>query len=467
MCARVSAHEGPDTSSYFWILAGFFPFGRQGLCSSGKGVHSGADAAATPIPPAPSQTLNFKQTIEYAVENSPSLKVFKLELSARELEYKNARAVFFPMLDLSTSAGLRETNPATNPSNKVSTLDLNLTETLYDNGVSFTRYNTSQLQRDIAKLSFENERDQLALSVGQEFLRYSLNANLVEVQEQQFDIINKQYSTVSGLYRQGIRTRKDYLRFKTELRRAEIDFLQAKNSLSRSRVELNRLLGVEIRETVSNFAFTALPLQFDVVEKLPLRAPSIDYHFRYRIANLQRQVYLNEVKLLRREYWPQLSLTAGASYSTGDYLGTATAINNNEYSAWYALGTLKFNIWDWGIRARNISIAQARTNERDSELSASLNTFSSDNAKLMLDLNERAKSYSLSRELLDLETSSYSLLSRDYREGKVSYLDLIVAVRDLLNAKVQLYSSYFGLRDQLLRYNYHEGRLFESVTKAQ
>ncbi|RYZ70232.1 MAG: hypothetical protein EOP05_13590, partial [Proteobacteria bacterium] len=263
--------------------------------------------AATPVPPAPSQTLNFKQTIEYAVENSPSLKVYKLELAARELEYKNARSVFFPMLDLSTSAGLRETNPTTNPSNRVSTLDLNLSETLYDNGVSFTRYNTAQLQRDIAKLSYENERDQLALSVGQEFLRYSLSANLVDVQEQQFDIINKQYSTVSGLYRQGIRTRKDYLRFKTELRRAEIDFLQAKNSLSRSRVELNRLLGVEIRETVPNFAFTALPLQFNIVENLPARAPNIDDHFRYRIASLQRRVYQNDVKLVRREYWPQLA----------------------------------------------------------------------------------------------------------------------------------------------------------------
>jgi outer membrane protein TolC len=411
--------------------------------------------------------LTFKDTIAKAVDTSPALKVFKLELDARELEFKNARSVFFPQLDLSATAGLRETDPRTTLSNRVSTLDLTLSETLYDNGVSFTRYNSAQLQRDIAKISYENERDQLSLLVGQEFLRFSLAAALVEVQEQQFNIIDKQYQTVASLYQQGIRTRKDYLRFKTELRRAEIDFLQAKNSLMRSRVELNRLIGVEARETQPSFDFVPLPVQPESVAKLPQRAPDIDNHFQYRIARLQKQVYQNDVRLVRREFWPQLSLTAGASYTTGDYLGEPTYINNNEYTAWYALGTLKFNLWDWGIRRRNVSIAQARVNQRESELSASLNTFSSDNVKLMLDLNERAKTYSLSRELLDLETSSYGLLSRDYREGKVNYLELIVALRDLLRAKDQFYNSYFGLRDQLLRYTYHEGRLFESVTNAQ
>lgn len=421
----------------------------------------------TPAPPAPSQVLNFKQTITYAVENSPSLRVYKLEVNARDLELRNARSVFFPSLDLSTTAGLRETDPPSTPSNKVSTLQLALAEKLYDNGISIIRYDTASLNYRIANLTYENERDQLALTVGQEYLNYSLNAALVEVQQQQLSIINQQFSTVSSLYRQGIRTRKDYLRFKTEQRRAEIDFQQAQNTLARSRVELNRLLGVEVTEGVPNFDFTPLSVEHQLVAKLPLRAPDIKSHFRYRIAELQRETFQNDVRVVKRDFWPQLSLTAGASYNTGDYLGTASSINNNEFTEWYALGTLTFNIWDWGIRRRNISITQARANERSSELTASLNTFSADNSKLMFSLNERAKSYALSRELLDLETSSYGLLSRDYREGKVSYLDLIVALRDLLNAKVQLYTSYFGLRDQLLRYTYHEGQLFETVTHAQ
>lgn len=421
----------------------------------------------TPAQPAPSQVLNFKETIDFAIDNSPSLKVHKLEVHARDLELRNARSVFFPSLDLSTTAGLRETNPSSTTSNKVSTLELALKETLYDNGTSIIRYDSSSLSYRIANLNYENERDQLTLSVGQEYLRFSLAAALVEVQNEQLAIINKQFSTVSGLYRQGVRTRKDYLRFKTELRRAEIEFQSVQNDLSRSRVELNRLLGIEVRDGVANFDFKPLAIEHELVKKLPLRAPNIDLHFRYRIAKLQRDVYENDVRLTKRDYWPQLALTAGASYNTGDYLGTATSINNNEFTSWYALGTLTFNIWDWGIRRRNISISQARANERSNELTASLNGFSADNAKLMFDLNERAKSYSLSRELLDLESSSYSLLSRDYREGKVSYLDLIVALRDLLNAKRQLFSSYFGLRDQLLRYTYHEGQLFESISKAQ
>lgn len=423
--------------------------------------------AATPVPPAPAETLTFKQAIERAVEKSPSLRVTRLELEAKELEFKNAFSVFLPQLDLSTSAGLRETNPATASTNRVSTLQLDLQETLYDNGISLTRYESARIARDIAKISYENERDRLALSVGQEFLSYSQSKVLVDVQTQQLDIINKQYTTVSSQYRQGIRTRRDYLRFRSEQRRAEIDVQQAQNVAQRSRVELNRLLGVEIREDEPSLNFAPLEIQYNVVENLPTRAPNINDHFQYRIAKLQREIVKNDVRLVTRQLWPQLNLTAGATYTTGDYLGTATAINNNEFTSWYALGTLNFNIWDWGIRRRNISIAKARANQQNSQLDASLNTFSAENSRLMLDLNERAKSYSLARELLDLENSSYGLLSRDYRDGKVAYVELIVALRDLLNAKRQLYSAYFGLREQLLRYNYHEGRLFESVTKAQ
>lgn len=83
----------------------------------------------------------------------------------------------------------------------------------------------------------------------------------------------------------------------------------------------------------------------------------------------------------------------------------------------------------------------------------------------MLDLQQSSKNFTLARELLDLETATYKSLDSEYRNGRVSYLDIIFALRDLLRAKVQMSTSYYDLRRQLLKYRYHEGKLYESIEK--
>jgi outer membrane protein TolC len=344
-------------------------------------------------------------------------------------------------------------------------LGLQLTESLYDNGISLVKYESARFQKEIAELSYRNERDKLVLDVGFEYMRYSLAANLAQVQEQQFNIVNKQYQSVSNQYQLGVKTRRDYLRFKTELRRSEIELQNSRATVAKSRLELMRLLGFDVNSQVQPFDFDPVDVDVKSVEQVPGQSPDLTNHYQYRIAELRRKSFENDVYIVRRDYWPQLFLTAEAAYHTGDYLGTSTPLSQNEMTSWSALLTLKFNLWDWGIRHRNISIADAKRIQSENAITASLNTFSSENAKMMLQLNQSSKNFAIARELLDLETKSYGFLDSEYRNGKVSYLDIIVGLRDLLNAKVQMYTSYFDLRGQLLRYRYHEGRLYESVSK--
>jgi outer membrane protein TolC len=412
-----------------------------------------------------SKKLSLRQAIDIAVEKSPSLSTARSELNVRDLEYANSYSVFLPSLDLSATHGLRGSNPSIYKNIYASELGLQLTESLYDNGISLVKYESARFQKEIAELSYRNERDKLVLDVGFEYMRYSLAANLAQVQEQQFNIVNKQYQSVSNQYQLGVKTRRDYLRFKTELRRSEIELQNSRATVAKSRLELMRLLGFDVNSQVQPFDFDPVDVDVKSVEQVPGQSPDLTNHYQYRIAELRRKSFENDVYIVRRDYWPQLFLTAEAAYHTGDYLGTSTPLSQNEMTSWSALLTLKFNLWDWGIRHRNISIADAKRIQSENAITASLNTFSSENAKMMLQLNQSSKNFAIARELLDLETKSYGFLDSEYRNGKVSYLDIIVGLRDLLNAKVQMYTSYFDLRGQLLRYRYHEGRLYESVSK--
>jgi outer membrane protein len=416
---------------------------------------------ATGLAAEPPEELTLAQAVRIATDHSPSLAAFAADREATVAEKKKALAAFFPAVDVTANQGLLSGGNQ----RSASSLSLQLTETFFDSGISILNYDSSALRKQISELSYQNARDLLALSLAQQFARYSLNQNLLEVQQAQFDTVKKQHTTIEALYRQGVKTRKDFLRFTTELRRNEIDLISARTAIERSKVEIKRLMGWDNGAPMPT-QFKAIAVDVKSVEKIPQQAPDISGHFQYRIAKLQSELFGNDVSVASRKFWPQLSLTAGAGYVEDDYLRAGRGIDGFSGSNWNMLATVKWNLMDWGIRRRDIQIAGARKIQQERQIRDTLNTFAAENEKLLLGLQQIHANFKLSQELLDLETKTYEFLRVEYQNGKVSYLDLIVGLRDLLSAKVKLFSSYFELQELLFQFRYHEGRLYETFQEA-
>jgi outer membrane protein TolC len=155
---------------------------------------------------AASRKLDFYGALALAMEKSPAIASARAELEIKELELKNSFSAFLPQLDLTAQHGSLDQWPAAPKSDFTSGTQLALTEKLYDNGVSITNYQTAKLQKDIAELEYRNHLDKLILELASEYFSYSLARNLAEVQQEQFDIINKHYQSVAGQFRQGVRT---------------------------------------------------------------------------------------------------------------------------------------------------------------------------------------------------------------------------------------------------------------------
>lgn len=403
--------------------------------------------------------LSLRDAIRFAVENSPALAATKAEVEIADSEKSKAVAGFLPQLDLATGQGLL--SGGTQRAGSVASLSL--TENLFDGGLSILNYDSSSLRKKIADLAYANARDQLALAVAQQFARLSLNRNLLEVQEKQYEIIRKQHQTIESLYKQGIKTRKDYLRFTTEMRRSEIELANARIAIDRASVELRRLLGKVADGAVQAAEFQPMPVDYKTVEKLPTSKPDIKNHFQYRIATLQTEVFSNDATVARVKFWPQLGLTAEAVRTEDDYLGVGRGLSDGSGTNWSLLATIKWNLMDWGIRRQDIHIADQRKLVQERQIKDRLNLFTAENENLMLNVRQSLSNFNLSKELLDLEAKTYEFLQVEYQNGKVTYLDLIVGLRDLLNARVKLFTSYFELHQLMFQYRYHEGRLYDSI----
>jgi outer membrane protein len=407
--------------------------------------------------------FDLKQTIQYAIENSPDLEVVRREMAIADMQRKNAYSVFLPQLDLATNYQLNDRDPQTNPplSRYTSDFGVYLTENLYDNGISFINYDTAKVNKKIAEMNYNKERDRVALNVASQFLNVSLVMRLYEVQKTQFDIVQKQFNSISSQYKQGIKTRRDYLRFKSELRRSEIQLQNSKTQMVNRTTDLIKLLTNTSDVLTSSFEFLPEEVDVQVVQGVPSQKPNVEEHWIFRIVRLREEVYNNDISVSRRSYYPQVFLSGGVAYGSNNYWKTGSSFEDNDFTSWNALLTVNFNIWDWGTRSRNITIAQDRKVQLMKTLEVEMNEFIASNEKLMANLQLSHNNFLTAQELLTIETEGYAFLEGEYRNGRVSYLDLILGLRDLLNAKIQMFTSFYDLRTQLFQYKYHQGKLYE------
>lgn len=410
--------------------------------------------------PAKAAPLGLREVTSYALHNAPSLDATQRQAIVTQLETKNSFAAFLPSLDVTSSHGVLRNYPQGSPYEPwSSSFNLALTETLYDNGDTITRYHIATVQEQIADLNLARDRDQLILNVANAFFSLSLARRSLEIQQEQHAVLKLQVELVRDAYRQGVKTRKDYLRFQTQLNRSDIDLLNVRNAVTKAEVDLRRVIGVPL-ESAEKFDF-----QLDDSPPEPERTPVIhvEAHRDYKIAELTRQTADLNTDIVSRKQWPVLGLTAAANYGSTNYLFTGVPEWVNQTKNWNALLTLNYNFFDFGTRRRNTEIAAQQAAIQADSLEGGLLDLRQTIDKLEIDLRQSVQSYYLSQELLKLERTNLALITNEYRQGKVQYLDYINSLQNFASAKATYYSSLYDLRRQQLALHYHEGNLYETV----
>lgn len=425
------------------------------------------------------QAFSLKDALSFAIEHSPVFNTIKKTQIKRELEYQSAFSKLLPSLDFKTTKGLQNniffgntfsnTNVLTpNPTAPwYSSLNLTVSENLYDNGTSLIHLSVADLNRKLAAIEYSKVRDSLALDVAHAFYRFSQACELLKVRKQQQMILDKQFRTLSSEFKQGFNTKSNFLRIKAQVQRAKIETVSAENEVQSSALELHKWMGVSFHDQNPP---TFEPISVDInqnFEKIfPASPPAIQGVYDYQMNEIQKEINQKSVNLAKRNYWPRVNLSSGVSYSNLNYLNSNTPLTAGNQLSWSALLTLEYNIWDWGILKREVQVAEINRDIQENTLDQNLIVTHTKINQLMSDLLRIKKSYALSQELLSFEEESNQNLEVQYREGKVTYLDLMTSLNHLLDARVRFYSSYFEALKSIAQYKYYEGKLYAMVTET-
>lgn len=408
------------------------------------------------------ERMDFHQTLLRALEKSPDYDILRKTKNKSDLAFKNSWSVLLPELDLETQNGFNNQGgnsyiAATAPVTPWSSLlGLTLTENLYDNGKALNEMDVAGRTREIGTLSLIRGKQQLLLNVALAYYDYSSTMQSLELQRQEIVALQQQFRTIDGRYRNGVSSNRDFLRIKAQVQRSEIDLTTQQVAAETARQTLRQVIG---ESSATDF----IPIFPKGDEIGTWRAPDItpENTFDFRIARLQDDISDIHFREVEREDWPRLALKGSFSYNVPQYVGAQTPGVDDPYWNVQGMLVMDYALWDWGIRRRNVEVAdQQRVIERDTQEKTRLQV-RQDLRRLIAQAALYQKSYAESVQILRDEENVYSSLNQGYRDAKVTYLELITALGELFASRTQSMSLQFSLLKARASLAFYEGNLDE------
>ena len=398
----------------------------------------------------------LKDLVEYALVHSPQSKNSTHRLRINHFKVKNAVSQFFPSLDLKTDLGYRKDSMILQDTPLTTGLTLSLSETLYNNGVNVTAYHIAKQENSRSFIEYARDQSQICLDVFREYSNYSLLIYLLKVQKAQYELITQQFQLTEEEYKRGGQKRIDFLRLKAEFQRSRLLISQAEANINQSIESLKSIIG--FRGTSLKVA----PMKVREVKYKLIDVKEVEdilrNHYESKIASYSKNINKSQVQLEKRKYWPSITVDANMSYLNSNHkFYRSDPINLSAFI------TLRYNLWDWGIRKRNVSIAEVTSYIQNNDIDQSLLRLRTQIETLFINIKQQVNSLNLSKELIDLEKEAYDSIAHDYHNGLLTFLDFINAFNNYQRAQESYYTNFFNLKKLLSEYEHHRGDLYENI----
>lgn len=400
-------------------------------------------------------SIKIQNFVQQAIQNSLDVESQKKVYENAQDSLTNASRFYFPQLSLQSNLGLREGSPPYNNQPEVSDLSLELSSLLFDNNRSRARWDQAAFIEQKEKLLLEKKRDEVALEAGSRYLQHYRLVKTRELARGILNLVEKQAGVIRSLYRQGLRTRKDYLRFEGQLLREQLRVAEIDLDLKRSESSLRELV-----PGLSEAYFAEFEKEFLPAQREDVLVPRLDEHRDLQVFSLNQKSREAQFISQKNQIWPDVRVTAKAEYFTSDFITRNPNSMRTEQRGVGGYLQLTWKMWDWGENQRKNAILS-----RDLEIQGiqdlRLERTLEKELKDLIERQAKARDFfAASSKLLEFESSNYNLLEADYRQGKSTALDLVTGVQSLSSAQTLKLSHEIELQRVHYEILYHQGRLY-------
>ncbi len=405
------------------------------------------------------QPVSLEQAVELAYRNSPNLETARLAVEQRQAALDEALASLYPTVDLNGGLDVL-TNPGQGQSSEDDSgngSDVSLIGALTGNvGASYDILTGGERAARIQAAELEVGQRQLALEQAQAEVRSQTSLAYYDVQSARERIsISQDFLAESCrnlrdtilFFDTGIGTRFDVLRADLQVAQARQDLVLSRRTWQTAQRRLVTLLNLppEVNLTTTNVriaGFWPLTLEDSIVLAFQNRAELEEDLLQREVADAQRQLALAPIR-------PRLQATGSvnAALALTDVASANIAGFDRNSSAGFGVQLDS----SWRVLDGGAAVARARQAEQDGAIAES--TFSQDRGQIRLEVEEsyfnleaNLSNIDTARTALEQAREALRLAQRRFDAGVGDQLDVLVAQRELTEARV-------NLLDAVLNYN--------------
>lgn len=226
-----------------------------------------------------------------------------------------------------------------------------LEQPVYMGGKVRSAFKMASIGKEMAELNIHSNKAQVLTASDEAYWQYVRVKEQLKSAEKYLEVVSELVKNVTDAMETGMASQNDLLKAQVKQNEAELLVSKANNGVALSRMNLCRVIGVDLYSQIDvNDSLSAEPA-------LDLMNMGNDITARPEYNLLEKQVELKskEVALTRSDFLPQLGVSA--SYAYGD--GISLNGESDGVASFAAVASLKIPIYHWGEGRNKVKAVKA------------------------------------------------------------------------------------------------------------
>jgi outer membrane protein TolC len=315
----------------------------------------------------------------------------------------------------------------------VTSAQMNLNQQLF-NVPAYYLYRAAQKADEIASWEMLNQRGNVALTVGTQYLRTLADAAQIENARALVKADEVALHQAEASHDAGVGTNLDVLRARVQLQNQQQTLISDENTFAKDKITLNRQIGLPAEQELT--LTDAAP--YAEFAQLPLDdAMKLAFERRKDLRSLQAQEELaaRTVKAVKYERLPSLSF--------GGYYGVLGETRGLYHGVFSAAGKLSFPIFQEGQLRGEREVADAQVIGLRQQISSLKVSIEQQIRSAMLDVTAADELVKVSRSNVELASQQLEDTNDRYAAGVDDNLPVVQAQATLAAAKSQLVETLY------------------------
>jgi outer membrane protein len=409
------------------------------------------------------RTLTLDALIKIALEQSPDVKIGKLDFTGAKARTKAAYSLYLPQLDLQADAGKQWSKLKSQPVGESDLLigTLSASQLLYDFGKSD---GTVRAQEEEA-LAYEAQMYQTTsdkiLAVKQAYYEILKAKGIVNVQHKNVTLQKQQLKRAQKYLKAGIKTIIDVSDAKVRLEQARRDLNNAKYQVEYRRAQLEQIIGtVPYNGTYSIYTpkvgLSNLSRKLPKIKSSVYRLEQFAYTHRALLESSRHFVKgaRSRVKSIEGDYYPTLSLNGEYTSQKVDQ-SVVGVVPQTQGHLSLSLGWNLFSGYrtDAQVEEAKVGVLRAASQTQSIKLAVKQQVL-----EAHIGLRQSRDNVRLNERITDAARKKLQQAQKRYENDLGDFIELQNAQQDYINALSNLINSYYDYFIALARLDHAIGK---------